>query len=149
MRPQPLPCASAVDRARAEPIATGPGRIAMPVCKNRTLVAVALAAMFASPGALADEAALKAEIAELRAQLEQLKAQMKELAAQKQAPAGATSTAAAPAPATTAGAAPATAAGGAPAATAAAAPSSQKELAQRVDRLEQTVANQGQAMTET
>ena len=109
--------------------------------KTRTLVAVALAAAFASPCALADEAALKAEIAELRAQLEQLKAQMKELAAQKQAPA-------APATATATAAAPG-APGTAPAATPAANAAAQTELTQRVDRLEQTVANQAQTISET
>ena len=113
--------------------------------KTRTLVAVALAAALASPCAFADEAALKAEIAELRAQLEQLKAQMKELAAQKQTPAAAasaTATATAAAPAAPV-AAPATAS------SVAASPAGQTELAQRVDRLEQTVANQSQAMSET
>jgi cell division protein FtsB len=45
------------------------------------LVTYAVAAALASPAALADEAALKAEIAELRAQVEQMKAQIKDLAA--------------------------------------------------------------------
>jgi len=107
--------------------------------KTRTLVAIALAAAFASPCALADEAALKAEIAELRAQLEQLKAQMKEFAAQKQTP---------PAPATATAAAPGTP-GATPATTSAANTAAQTELAQRVDRLEQTVSNQAQTISET
>ncbi len=95
--------------------------------KSRNVLIVALAAMLASPVALADEASLKAEIAELRAQIEQMRAQMKELAAQRAAPAP-------PAPAV--------------AASPAAAPA-QPELAARVDRLEQTVATQGQAISET
>ncbi len=86
---------------------------------------VALAAALASPCAFADEASLKAEIAELRAQIEQMRAQMKELAAQRAAPAAPV------------------------AAGPAAAPTAQPELAARVDRLEQTVATQGQAISET
>jgi len=94
-------------------------------------LALAIAAAFASPAALADEAAMKAEIAELRAQIAEMKAQMKEIAAQSKA---------APAPTTAA----------MPATTSAQAPApAQAALAARVDRLEQTVAAQAETSSET
>jgi len=100
-------------------------------------LAAALAAALAAPVAIADEAALKAEIADLRAQIEQMKAQLKELAAQK---AGATAPAAAQAP----GPAPP------PTANAQAQPgAAQGDLAERVDRLEQTVKAQGEEQSAT
>jgi len=103
-------------------------------------LAVAVAAVFASPVAWADEASLKAEIAELRAQIEAMKAQMKELAAQQSKPAT-PAVAAQPAPAGT----PATAA----------APGtqppqpSQAELAARVEKLEQQVTTQAEEQSAT
>lgn len=115
-----------------------------PLHLGRLPLAVAVAAAFASTGAWADEASLKAEIAELRAQLEQMKAQMKELAAQRPAAtapavAGATLppmvTAPAPSGPNTPAAAPAT--------------PSQGDLAARVDRLEQTVSAQAEEQSAT
>ncbi len=111
---------------------------------QRLPLAIALAALFSSTAAHADEASLKAEIAELRAQIEALKAQMKELAAPRTVAAPATTARPAVAvstPATT-GVPPVAAAGTAPA-------PSQAELAARVERLEQTVSAQGDAITET
>jgi hypothetical protein len=94
---------------------------------RRLPLALAIAATLASPAVRADEAALKAEIAELRAQIAEMKAQMKEIAAQNKA-ASTSTTAAMPAPAP------------APA---------QTDIAARVDRLEQTVATQAEASSET
>ena len=98
---------------------------------RRLPLAFAIAAVFGSPAAWADEAALKAEIAELRAQISEMKAQMKELAAQTKA--------AAPTPLATAK----------PAVPAPPSAPAQTELAARVDRLEQTVATQAAASSET
>ena len=81
--------------------------------------------------AVADEAALKAEIAELRAQIAEMRAQMKTLAEQSKAtPAAPTASAGAPASAVAATAPPAPAA---PTATSA-------DLTARVEKLEQTTA---------
>jgi len=100
-----------------------------------TGLASAIAAGFAlmSSDALADEAALRAEIADLRAQIEQMKAQVKEWMAQSRAaPAAGTTTA-----------------GTAPAATAPATPAaSTPALAQRVDKLEQQVSAQASEVKE-
>jgi hypothetical protein len=90
---------------------------------RRLPLALAIAATLASSAVRADEAALKAEIAELRAQIAEMKAQMKEIAAQNKA-ASTSTTAAMPAPA-------------------------QTDIAARVDRLEQTVATQAEASSET
>ena len=87
--------------------------------------------------AQADEASLKAEIAELRAQIAEMKAQMKEITAQ-----GRPATAAPPG----AAAMSATAASGTAGAPAGA-PSA--ELAARVDKLEQTVAKDAAAASDT
>jgi hypothetical protein len=104
---------------------------------RRLPLALALAAALTSPAALADDAALKAEIAELRAQIAEMKAQMKELAAAQNKTA--------PPPATAARAA--TGATAAP--TAAQAPAQAADLSARVDRLEQSVAAQTEAASET
>ena len=99
-------------------------------------LAAAVAAALASPAALADEAALKAEIAELRAQVEQMKAQIKDLAtASRPAPA--------PSPAVAESAA---APSSAPAQTAQPA---QGELAARVEKLEQSVSAQAEEQSAT
>ncbi len=106
---------------------------------RRLPLALAIAATFASPRALADEASLKAEIAELRAQIEQMKAQMKELAQSR--PATAPPVAALPAVGT--------------APTAAAAPNAQPpqaapaDLAARVEKLEQQVTAQAEEQSAT
>ena len=92
---------------------------------RRLPLALAIAATLASSAVRADEAALKAEIAELRAQIAEMKAQMKEIAAQNKA-ASTSTTAAMPAPAP-----------------------AQTDIAARVDRLEQTVATQAEASSET
>ena len=102
---------------------------------SRLPLALAVATVFASPVAWADEASLKAEIAELRAQIEAMKAQMKELAAQQPKPARPAVAAQPASPA---------------APTAATAPStqppqpSQAELAARVEKLEQQVTTQAE-----
>jgi hypothetical protein len=106
-------------------------------CRLRRLpITLAIGVALASPAALADEAALKAEIAELRAQITEMKAQMKELAAQSKGAAAPT-----PAPAATAQAATTT--------TPAPSPQAQADLAARVGRLEQTVETQAAAASET
>jgi hypothetical protein len=111
----------------------------------RLPLAIALTTTFASTGAWADEASLKAEIAELRAQVEEMKAQVKELAAQRPAatPATAANTVAPAALTAQAPGAPTTAT-----APPAAAPT-QSDLAARVDRLEQTVSAQAEEQSAT
>jgi len=101
-----------------------------PLTFRRLPLALAVATALAAPAAWADEAALKAEIADLRAQIAEMKAQMKEIAAQSRA------APAAPAPTQAAATAPAT-------------PPAPTALAARVDRLEQTVAAQAEASSET
>ena len=101
-----------------------------PLTFRRLPLALAVATALAAPAAWADEAALKAEIADLRAQIAEMKAQMKEIAAQSRA------APAAPAPTQAAATAPAT-------------PPAPAALAARVDRLEQTVAAQAEASSET
>jgi hypothetical protein len=101
-----------------------------PLTFRRLPLALAVAAALAAPAACADEAALKAEIADLRAQIAEMKAQMKEIAAQSRA-------------------APAASAPTQAAATASATLPAPAALAARVDRLEQTVAAQAEASSET
>jgi len=108
-------------------------------------IALAIAAIFASPAARADEAELKAEIAELRAQVEQMKAQLRDLTTQRNATAPAPQAPVAAAPAPEVPVATASTATSAPAATAAA----QGELAARVDHLEQTVSAQAEEQSAT
>jgi cell division protein FtsB len=122
-----------------------PSRSRTPLTLRALPLALAVVAAIAAPPARADEAALKAEIAELRAQIAEMKAQMKEIAAQSKV---APSTAAAP----VARPAVATAQAPAPSATTAASPAAapaQAALAERVDRLEQTVAAQAETNSET
>jgi hypothetical protein len=111
-------------------------------------VAVAIAALFVSGTARADEASLKAEISELRAQIEALKTQVKELATQKTAP---PATPSAPAAGSAASAPTAAAAAAPTTATAPAQPTqpAQGDLAARVERLEQTVSAQAETNSET
>lgn len=106
--------------------------ISLPVSFRRLPLALAIAAALASPSATADEAALKSEIAELRAQVAAMNAQIRELAAtqNKTVP-------------------PPVAATAAPAATGAAQAPAQAALSARVDRLEQSVAAQAEAASET
>jgi hypothetical protein len=119
-------------RLTMNPYAPPPARTAI----KRSMKAIALSALacavaaaLASPAAWADEAALKAEIAELRAQILELKAQMSEIAGRNNA-----------ALKSTAPVVPATEQSN---------PPPQAALAARVDRLEQTVAAQADASSET